>query len=255
MVCDVESLSPGPGNPGANLVEGMRWLQGTFSVRFNRLRNERGHLFQGRYKSLMVDPGEGLGPLCHYIHLNAVRARACSQAEIGEWPWSSLSWIMRPKQRRAWFSPQAALTHAGELADTPTGRKRYLKYLDWLQEDEPARKALKFDTMSVGWAIGSANFKKELVTEHREAAAALRRGDQETAALVEAVRQDALAAELRRMGRTREDLIRAGKSAAWKIALGGVLKSRTTVTNRWLGENLNLGALHEVSRKLNAQAG
>lgn len=52
----------------------MRWLQGTFAMRFNRLRSERGHLFAGRYKSLIVDPTEGLGPLCHYIHLNPVRA-------------------------------------------------------------------------------------------------------------------------------------------------------------------------------------
>jgi hypothetical protein len=51
----------------------MKWLQGTFSVRFNRLRRERGHLFLGRYKSLVVDP-TGLGALCHYIHLNPVRA-------------------------------------------------------------------------------------------------------------------------------------------------------------------------------------
>ena len=50
-------------------------MQGTFAVRFNRLRNERGHLFQGRYKSLIVDPDEGLGRLCHYIHLNPVRAK------------------------------------------------------------------------------------------------------------------------------------------------------------------------------------
>ena len=63
--------------PRANLVDGMRWLQGTFSVRFNRLRKEYGHLFQCRYKSLVVDPGEPLGPLCHDIHLNPVRARLC----------------------------------------------------------------------------------------------------------------------------------------------------------------------------------
>ena len=39
--------------PWPNLVEGMRWLQSTFSMRFNRLRKEHGHLFQGRYKSLI----------------------------------------------------------------------------------------------------------------------------------------------------------------------------------------------------------
>ena len=37
--------------PEGNLVEGMRWLQGTFGIRFNALREERGHVFQSRYKS------------------------------------------------------------------------------------------------------------------------------------------------------------------------------------------------------------
>src|SRR4051812_42669619 len=59
--------------PRANLVDGMRWLMGTFAVRFNLFRAEHGHMFQGRYKSLVVDPQGGLGPLSHYIHLNPVR--------------------------------------------------------------------------------------------------------------------------------------------------------------------------------------
>jgi putative transposase len=50
----------GIGTPRANLVEGMCWLQGTFAARFNRLRKEYGHLFQGRYKSIVVDPDEAL---------------------------------------------------------------------------------------------------------------------------------------------------------------------------------------------------
>src|SRR5947209_1210880 len=58
--------------PQPNLVDGMRWLQGTFSVRFNRFRDERGHLFQGRYKALLV-ASEAIGAVCHYIHLNPVR--------------------------------------------------------------------------------------------------------------------------------------------------------------------------------------
>jgi putative transposase len=61
--------------PLPNLAEGMRWLQGTFGMRINRFRAEKCHLFQGRYKSLIVEPGERLEPLCHYIHLNPVRAK------------------------------------------------------------------------------------------------------------------------------------------------------------------------------------
>ncbi|MDQ8209749.1 transposase, partial [Coraliomargarita sp. SDUM461003] len=40
--------------PEPNLVEGMKWLQSTFSTRFNRLRKERGHVFQRRYKAILL---------------------------------------------------------------------------------------------------------------------------------------------------------------------------------------------------------
>ena len=41
--------------PQANLVAGMKWLQGTYTQRFNARHKLRGHLFQGRYKALNVD--------------------------------------------------------------------------------------------------------------------------------------------------------------------------------------------------------
>ena len=47
--------------PQGNLVAGMQWLQSTFANRFNQLRGERGHLFQGRYKSLLVEESAALG--------------------------------------------------------------------------------------------------------------------------------------------------------------------------------------------------
>jgi putative transposase len=47
--------------PLANLVSGMQWLQATFANRFNRFRDERGHLFQGRYKALLVEKGTRWG--------------------------------------------------------------------------------------------------------------------------------------------------------------------------------------------------
>jgi len=59
--------------PAGNLVAGMQWLQATFANRFNRLRGERGHLFQGRYKALLVETGGPLGQVCHYLRLMAVQ--------------------------------------------------------------------------------------------------------------------------------------------------------------------------------------
>ena len=72
-----QSFSSGDRNPGANLVAGMKWFLGTYTNRFNRRHKLFGHLFSGRYKSLIVD-GSGNGYLktvCDYVHLNPARAK------------------------------------------------------------------------------------------------------------------------------------------------------------------------------------
>jgi len=63
--------------PQPTLVAGMKWLLGTYTGRFNRRHKLFGHLFSGRYKSLIVD-GSGSGYLrtvCAYVHLNPARAK------------------------------------------------------------------------------------------------------------------------------------------------------------------------------------
>ena len=64
--------------PQPNLVEGMKWLQSTFANKFNRLRKANGHVFQGRYKAILLD-AEAIAAVCHYIHLNPVRAGSFSR--------------------------------------------------------------------------------------------------------------------------------------------------------------------------------
>jgi putative transposase len=59
--------------PEPNLVDGMHWLQSTFATRFNRLRGESGHLFQGRHQSLPIENSAALVRVVDYIHLNPVR--------------------------------------------------------------------------------------------------------------------------------------------------------------------------------------
>jgi len=63
--------------PRGNLVAGMKWFLGTYTGRFNRRHKLFGHVFSGRYKSLVVE-GSGNGYLktvCDYVHLNPVRAK------------------------------------------------------------------------------------------------------------------------------------------------------------------------------------
>src|SRR5438105_9932740 len=63
--------------PRPNLVEGMKWLLATYTMRFNRRHKVTGHLFAGRYKSLLVDgrTPDYLRAVCDYVHLNPARAR------------------------------------------------------------------------------------------------------------------------------------------------------------------------------------
>ncbi len=68
--------------PEANLSEGMRLLQGVFAVRFNKFRKEKGHVFQGRFKSVVVEDWDRLGWLCHstYTSIRLGRGSAMSRA-------------------------------------------------------------------------------------------------------------------------------------------------------------------------------
>ncbi len=60
--------------PDANLSQGMRYLNGVYTQRFNRKHSRGGYVFQGRYKAILVDKNEYLQELSRYIVLNPVRA-------------------------------------------------------------------------------------------------------------------------------------------------------------------------------------
>lgn len=73
--------------PDGNLARGMRQLNGVYTQRFNRTHNRVGHVFQGRYKAILVEKDSYLLELARYVVLNPVRARMVRSAN--EWPWSS----------------------------------------------------------------------------------------------------------------------------------------------------------------------
>ena len=78
--------------PQANLVAGMKWFLGTYTSRFNRRHKLFGHLFSGRYRSLIVDSSSNgyLRTVCDYVHLNPARAKLLSPEErLREYRWSS----------------------------------------------------------------------------------------------------------------------------------------------------------------------
>ena len=82
--------------PNSNMSKLMHYLNGSYTGYINRRRKRSGHLFQGRYKSILVDADSYLLELSRYIHLNPVRANMVSTPE--EYPYSSYtSFISRKK--------------------------------------------------------------------------------------------------------------------------------------------------------------
>jgi len=73
--------------PDANLSRGMRQLNGVYTQTFNRAHGRAGHVFQGRYKAILVEKESYLLELSRYIVLNPVRAGMVNSAK--DWPWSS----------------------------------------------------------------------------------------------------------------------------------------------------------------------
>lgn len=73
--------------PKPNLARGMRQLNGIYTQAVNRCHGRVGHLFQGRYKAILVEKQAHLLELCRYVVLNPVRARP--HKRVGAWPWSS----------------------------------------------------------------------------------------------------------------------------------------------------------------------
>ena len=73
--------------PDANLSKGMRQLNGVYTQRFDQVYGRCGHVFQGRYKAILVQKETYLKELARYIVLNPVRAQMVGEAQ--DWPWSS----------------------------------------------------------------------------------------------------------------------------------------------------------------------
>jgi len=85
--------------PDGNLSQGMRQLNGVYTQKFNRAHNTVGHLFQGRFKAILVEKENYLLELCRYIVLNPVRAGIVDYP--WQWEWSSyaatVGRVKRPK--------------------------------------------------------------------------------------------------------------------------------------------------------------
>lgn len=225
--------------PEPNLVMGMRWLQSTFANRFNRYRKENGHVFQGRYKALIID-GEAIGTVCHYIHLNPVRAGLIGVEKLEGFADSSFHQLWYPNKRWSFVVYDTCLESAGGLADETKGRRLYRDYLQWLAEDDAEQKRLGFEKMTRGWAKGSKEFKKAVLEDIKDKKL-LAVKEYEAAELREIAWEHSLQAGLNVLGKSWDNVAASRKGVDWKIALARYLRERHLVPHSWISDHLKMG--------------
>ena len=236
--------------PRGDLVSGMKWFLGTYTMRFNRRHNLNGHLFGGRYKALVVD-GSGNGYLktvCDYVHLNPVRAKLLRPRQpLVDYPWSSWPEYMKPQSRRwPWLRVDRLLGEYFIPKDNASGRRRLEKALESRRME---REGDEFKSIRRGWFLGDPKLKKMLlakmatdlgeshVSEHR------RESSKELAERI--VRE-----ELIELGWSEADLAKHRKGANGKAVIARRLRKETTMTLKWIAQRLKMGSASTVTHCL-----
>ena len=111
--------------PDANLSRGMRQLNGVYTQAFHSVHQRVGHVFQGRYKAILIEKEAHLLELARYVVLNPVRAGMV--ATPGEWPWSSYRAMVGKKCAPDWLATRWVLTGFGET--TPAAVAAYVRFV------------------------------------------------------------------------------------------------------------------------------
>lgn len=132
-----------------NLSQALHWLNTAYTVRFNRRHRRPGHLFQGRFKSVLVENDSHWAILSVYLHLNPVRAGLCS--DPAEYPWTSFPDYARPRPRYPWLARNEVLALFGPPAQN---RRRYAAHCrDRIGQEKSVWKDLRH-----GFILGSERF-------------------------------------------------------------------------------------------------
>jgi REP element-mobilizing transposase RayT len=241
--------------PRANLVAGMRWCLGTYTTRFNRRHRYFGHVFSGRYKSLIVD-GSGTGYLktvSDYVHLNPVRAGLLKPKQrLTEFPWSSWpEYLKKPVRRPPWLRVDRVLGEWGFAQDNAAGRRRLEEAMEQRRVLEMGQENADWKKLRRGWCWGREEFREELLEMigsrrgRQHYGEELRESDQQKA---ERLTKEMLG----EAGWGKADLARQPKGDKQKARMATRLRGETTMTWPWIAERLGMGHWRTAANSVRA---
>ena len=237
--------------PKANLVPGMQWMLSSYTLRANRRHALSGHLFAGRYKSVLVDGGtEGfLKSVCDYVHLRPARTGLLSPEErLTAFPWSSLPWCLAaPEHRPPWLRTEPLLREYDIPQDTAAGRAEFERRVEALRKGDSEGAAAEH--LRSDWGLGSEAFRAGVLKrmdgklrEHHPAALKYQSA--------EAHAEEIIADELRRLRWSNADLALRLKGDPLKLQIANRLRKETVLPMTWISERLHLGTAKSARPRL-----
>jgi len=228
--------------PKPNLSAGMKWLLGTYTSRFNRRHHQTGHLFSGRYKSLLVG-GQGgyLRSVVDYVHLNPARAKLLEETRpLREFPWSSLPlFLSAPAQRPGWLRADRILGECGITKDSPGGWRDYESQLESRRTQGLDK---EFNDIRRDWCFGDESFRDALLQNPATVAGRHHYGP-EVHESSEYKAERLVRETLARLDWSEAELRARPKGDPRKLAAAQELRAQTTMTLSWIADRLAMGSM------------
>lgn len=227
--------------PRANLIAGMKWLLGTYTIRFNRRHQVSGHLFGGRYKAQVIDESEPhyLRIAVDYVHLNPVRAaliRATQKLE--SYAWSSYPlYLQAPKRRPRWLRVDRMFGEHEVQSDDVRGRREFSRRMESQRQEALGS---EWNLLREGWRVGAEDFLSRLAetftVENREHHSAQTRQENERDKA-----QRLISEKLAAVGWDRARLCKECKGHPIKVRIAREIRDQSTMSLKWIAAELSIG--------------
>ena len=137
----------------ANLCRSMQWFGATYTKRFNLRHNRSGHLFQGRFKNMLVQNDAYLLRLSYYIHRNPLRAGMVRR--VADYKWSSHRAYAYGKSDQNWLNTNVILAQFVNVKD------QHQAYRETMQKYSKKKQGT-WEDLRHGIFIGTEKFVKKI---------------------------------------------------------------------------------------------
>jgi len=141
--------------PLGNLSKIIQHINGAYTIYFNKKRDRSGHLFQGRYKAILVEADEYAKELSRYIHLNPVRAGMVNVPE--EYEWSSFRYYISKEKAPEWMKRDFILNYFNTKPATAMKM-----YKDFVHELLGQKYESPLSNLSYTFMLGGQEFVREI---------------------------------------------------------------------------------------------